>query len=579
MEKNILSDSSDFSKIIGGGYVYVDKTAILQDLISNGKGSRYFISRPRRFGKSLMISTLEAIFQGRRELFDGLAISQREYDWERYPVIHLDMSAVLADNIEEVKTNIVNMIRLKARDAGVEMDFGDNTPSSSFNAFLNGMTRNYGDQLVVLVDEYDAPVNRLIEQDADPAPVSLVLHDFYMQLKVNDSHIRFLMMTGVSKFAKLSVFSGLNNLIDLTLEPECAGLLGYTIEEVRKYFSEHIQDMAKGAGKTPEEILQELMVWYDGYRFSPYSSIKVTNPVSLGTALTKKRFEPFWDETGRSTLIYKHLKNRMIVPAQLNHIEGEKSDLSFCDISDTQSPALLFQTGYLTIEDKLSEDRFRFCIPNKEVETALNSGMLSYIYGGAKSRILSTLQDARVKLSHDPSQVSVVLNETLRAAFDAIPYDWKIKDEPEARRMFLFYCSLMGATALGEVHSSKGRADAVLEFTQAVFIFEFKYDHTAESALAQAEQKMYAGPFKNGVRAIYLVGVNYNPEKRNIDEPLCKQLHRTESGSWEAIGLDADIGASGPTSPYVGENAGPVSPPSTKVASLSSETSGGVFRE
>ena len=296
--------------------------------------------------------------------------------------------------------------------------------------------------------------------------------------------------------------------------------------------------------------------------------------MSLGAALTKKRFEPFWDETGRSTLIYKHLKNRMIIPAQLNHIEGEKSDLSFCDISDTQSPALLFQTGYLTIEDKLSEDRFRFCIPNKEVETALNSGMLSYIYGGAKSRILSTLQDARVKLSHDPSQVSVVLNETLCAAFDAIPYDWEIKDEPEARRMFLFYCSLMGATVLGEVHSSKGRADAVLQFNQAVFVFEFKYNHTAESALVQAEQKMYAGPFKNGDRAIYLVGVNYNPTKRNIDDPLCKELKRDAKGKWIASNLDISVGASGPTGPYNGEETGAVVVPMMEETSLSSETSG-----
>ena len=531
MGKNILSDSSDFSKIIEGGYIYVDKTAMLHDLISDGKGSRYFISRPRRFGKSLMISTLEAIFKGQRDLFKGLAIDQSVYCWEEHPVIHLDMSAVLSDDVGEIKRNIVSLIRRQAQEAGVEIDFNASaTPASSFCEFLEGMERKYNRQLVVLVDEYDAPVNRLVEQNVDPAPVSSVLHDFYLQLKVNDARIRFLMMTGVSKFAKLSVFSGLNNLIDLTLEPECSGLLGYTIEEIRKYFSEHILDVANGTGKKPEEILQELMAWYDGYRFSPYSQVKVTNPVSLGAALTRKRFEPFWDETGRSMLIYKHLKNRKIVPAQLNHIEGEKSDLSFCDISDTQSPALLFQTGYLTIEEKISEDRFRFCIPNKEVDIALNSGMLSYIYRGAKCRIRATLQDACDRLSRDPSQVEIVLNETLCAAFDAIPYDWKIEDEPEARRLFLFYCSLMGATILGEVHSSKGREDAVLEFAKAVFVFEFKYNHTAEMALAQAEQKMYAGSFMNGDRAIYLVGVNYNSTKRNIDKPLCKELKRDAKG-------------------------------------------------
>lgn len=576
--KPILLDSSDFSKIIVNGNVYVDKTAMLAELISNNKGSRYFISRPRRFGKSLMLSTLEAIFLGRSELFKGLAIAQMEYDWEKYPVIHIDMSAVLSDTIDEVKLNVVNLVRRLALEQKVEIDFTVySTPSSAFGAFLDEMSRKHGDRLVVLVDEYDAPVNRLIEQDDDPAIASAVLHDFYMQLKVNDAHIRFLMMTGVSKFAKLSVFSGLNNLIDLTLEQESAGLLGYTVDEIKKYFAEHIQVFAERTGKNTGEILDELMTWYDGYRFSPYSAVRVANPVSLASAMEKLRFDPFWDETGHSTLIYKHLKNRMMVPAQLNGVVADKSDLNYCDISDVQSPALLFQTGYLTIDAELPDHRIRFRIPNKEVETALNSGMLSYIYKGAKSGVQSQMQDARNRLSSNPSQLTTILNETLVAAFNAIPYDWTIKDEPEARRMFLFYCSLMGAKILGEVHSSKGRADAVLWLPDAVIVFEFKYDHTAESALAQAEEKLYAGPFMNENRPIYLVGVNYNSEERNIDEPRCKELKRDANRKWIASSLDIDIGASDPTGPYNGEETGAVVIPTTEETSLSLETSGKVL--
>lgn len=529
--KPILFDSYNFARIIKGGSIYVDKTAMLFKLIADGRGSRYFISRPRRFGKSLMISTLEAIFLGRRELFNGLAIAKMEYDWKEHPVIHIDMSAVLSDNIDEVKLNIVNLIRRLAQEHKIDIDFAVySTPSSAFGAFLDEMSKRYGDRLVVLVDEYDAPVNRLVEQESDSASIGSVLHDFYMQLKVNDAHIRFLMMTGVSKFAKLSVFSGLNNLIDLTLEPDFAGLLGYTIDEMRLYFSEHVQVMAHRLNTTAGEVLKKLISWYDGYRFSPYSTVRVTNPVSLASALERQRFDPFWDETGHSTLIYRHLKNRMIAPAQLNGLEADKSDLNYCDISDAQSPALLFQTGYLTIDEELADHRIRFRIPNKEVATALNSGMLSYIYKGAKSRVQSQMHDARNRLSSNPSQLTTILDETLVAAFNAIPYDWKIKDEPEARRMFLFYCSLMGATVLGEVHSSKGRADAVLELPDAVVVFEFKYDHTAESALEQAEEKLYAGPFMNENRPIYLVGVNYNSQERNIDEPKCKKLQRSVNG-------------------------------------------------
>ena len=547
--KSVLFDSYDFAKIIQGGNIYVDKTRLLYNLVSNRVGSRFFISRPRRFGKSLMISTLEAIFNARRDLFEGQAISSLDYDWPKVPVVHLDMSSVLADNTDDLKTNIVNAVRLLARAHNVEIDFtAFKTPQSCFGAFLGEMARKYNSQIAVLIDEYDAPVNRLVESDSDPANVSAILHDFYIQLKVHDADIRFLMMTGVSKFAKLSVFSGLNNLKDLTLEPEYAGLLGYTEDEIRQYFSEHIEAFGDSIGKTAEEVLKMLLEWYDGYRFSPYNQTRVTNPVSLASALEKRRFEPFWDETGHSTLIYRHLRNRLIVPNQLNGFVADRTDLYFCNISDKESPALLFQTGYLTIGTDLPEGKIRFKIPNKEVSQSLASGMLSYIFKEEKRRLQNGLESARKQLQTEPSKCETVLNETLTAAFNAIPYDWTVKDEPEARRMFLFYCYLMGADIIGEVHSPKGRADAVLELPNAVFVFEFKYDHTAAEALAQAESKNYGGPFLNGRRDVYLVGVNYNSTNRNIDSPCCKMIKKTSNGIFAqetSSSLDS-MGSSGP---------------------------------
>lgn len=551
--KSVLYDTYDFAKIIEGGNVYVDKTAMLHKLVTGRSGSRFFISRPRRFGKSLMISTLEYIFKARKELFKDLDISKTDYSWSVVPVIHLDMSSVLADNADELKKNIVNMIRLFAETNDVPVDFSAfNTHSSCFSALISGMARKFNTSVAVLIDEYDAPVNRLIEEGTGHSVASSILHDFYVQLKVNDANIRFLMMTGVSKFAKLSVFSGLNNLKDLTLEPEYATLLGYTPDEIGRYFSPHIEAFASAVGKTPEEVLSSLLEWYDGYRFSPYSSDRVTNPVSLAASLEKQRFDPFWDETGTSTLIYKHLKNRLVVPAQLNGFAADTADLGFCDISNTESPALLFQTGYLTIDKNLDNGMLQFKIPNREVSQALTSGMLSFIFKGGKKRLLEGLESARVRLQSDPAGLEKVLNETLTAAFKAIPYDWKVKDEPEARRMFLFYCYLMGADIIGEVHSSKGRADAVLQFSDSVFVFEFKYDHTAEAALAQAEEKDYGGPFANGKRKVYLIGVNYNPTNRNIDPPCCKELRCDAQGSLLAEKIvTEDMGASGPTGSYV----------------------------
>lgn len=554
--KNVLYDTYDFATIIQGDNVYVDKTAMLHRLVAGRNGSRFFIARPRRFGKSLMISTLEYIFNAKRDLFGGLEISKTDYAWTVVPVVHLDMSLVVSDDIGGLKANIINMIRRQASLKDVSVDFSaSNTFTSCFNDFLMEMARKFKSPVAVLIDEYDAPVNRLIECGVDHLQVSSVLHDFYLQLKANESNIRFLMMTGVSKFAKLSVFSGLNNLKDLTLEPEYAGLLGYTPDEIGHYFSEHIEAFAGAVGKSSDDIFNELLEWYDGYRFSPYSSDRVTNPVSLAASLEKRRFDSFWDETGHSTLIYKHLKNRLIVPCQLNGFIAEKSDLNYCNISDKESPALLFQTGYLTIDKDLPDGKLQFKIPNKEVSQALTSGMLSFIFKGDKRRLLTGLDSARERLQREPSRVETVLNETLTAAFEAIPYDWQVKDEPEARRMFLFYCYLMGADILGEVHSSKGRADAVLQFTDSVFVFEFKYGHTAEEALAQAEKKDYGGPFANGTRKVYLIGVNYNPANRNIDPPCCKELKHDEKGLLRAEKIATeDMGASGPTGQYVDDD-------------------------
>ena len=549
--KTILTDCSSFERIISGGSIYVDKTDLLYRLVTGG-GSRFFIARPRRFGKSLMISTLEALFKGRRDLFDGLKISGMDYGWPTYPVIHLDMSAVVAEDAESVKKNIVVQVQLLAARHGVQVNaLANETPSACFSALLAAVAEKKGRELVVLIDEYDAPVNRLIEEERDSRAVSSILHDFYMQLKVNDGNIRFLLMTGVSKFAKLSVFSGLNNLTDLTLEPECADLLGYTVPEIKMYFKEHIAAFARELAVTGEEVLEQLLDWYDGYRFSPHSDLKVTNPVSLASALTRRRFEAFWDETGQSSLIYMYFQRRCIVPSQLEGVAADSGDLNFCDINNVASPALLFQTGYLTIKDVRTDGRLVFGIPNREVKGALEVGMMSYIFREKKSEVLSGIRNAKEKLALNPGSAARIVGDMLTAAFKAVPYDDMVKGEPEARRMFIFYCNLMGADVVGEQHSSFGRSDVVLRLEQAVFIFEFKYGHTAEMALQQAISKDYAGPFANGNKPVYLVGVNYNPKIRNIDPPKSVLW----GGHLEAgLAATPEVGASGATGPYQGES-------------------------
>jgi len=511
--------------ILGGKGKYVDKTDLLYRL-ANEADQQLFISRPRRFGKSLMLSTLRAMFEGRRELFKGLAIDKLPWEgWEKpTPVYSFTMSSANGVTFEKFQAALSNLVEGLCRQIGLGYNASVDA-TVNFEEFLRAAAaKSPTGQIVVLIDEYDEPVAKFLDDLDTLKKVRSVLHDFYEKLKVNSGTIRFLMMTGVTKLTKLSVFSGLNHLTDLTMFPDYATLLGYTPEELDGPLRENVEVFAAKNGMDFVAAKKKLLDWYDGYRFSPKSAAKVCNPVSLGKALKNAELANYWEATGRATMIVNRIKAADEIPADLNGMVVDPLELDVCDAETMPLAALLYQGGYLTIQDVDEDGYLTLGIPNNEISKSLHDGFMQSVLGHSmenwKERQILMRRELRAK------GVETLLDKNLKAVFAAVPHEWKIEDEKEAKRYFLLFMKLIGADISGERQSARGRADAVLADKSGIYVFEFKYGKTAREALAQARTKEYASPWIDSSLPVFYVGVNYDPEKRAIDDPLVEPALR-----------------------------------------------------
>ena len=376
MPQPINEVTYDFPELIEGGFVYVDKTATLQRLIANRGAKFCFLARPRRFGKSLMLSTLKAIFQGRSELFDGLAIAKTDYDWnDTYPVLHFDFGTMEAETLEQFESDFV--VRIQDAFSAAEFAY-DNaiTPTSNFGRAIKALAARHGKPVVVLIDEYDAPVGHVIDNPDKAEAIRKRLSDFYGQLKLNIANIRFLMMTGVTKFTQLSVFSALNNLSDLTLSAQAATLLGYTQEELETYFGEHMREHAEVMGIDYARYREQFRHWYNGYRFSPDCETTVYNPVAVAKTLNAKRswFGATWSQTGRPSVLMNVLRRTPLADIDYERTPPQ-SETIFDTVSlrDINPITLLVQGGYLTIGNYNPYAGYTFRVPNEEVRRDLNT--------------------------------------------------------------------------------------------------------------------------------------------------------------------------------------------------------------
>lgn len=507
--KPLTTSVYTFEKLCEGGFLYVDKTAGIYDLIEPAF-AQYFLSRPRRFGKSLLVSTLKVIFQGRRELFEGLALADKNYDWQTYPVIHLDLGTAAARSAAELEEILAERVDSCAHEYGLEIS--GNYVAGRFQQLIEKLASRDG-KVVILIDEYDKPLLGHLGQES-AREIQAVLKQFYAVVKATEAQQRFVLITGVSKFSRVSIFSDLNNLTDLTMSGQAATLLGYTQEEVEADFPDYIERLAKKQGRSVDETIEELRVWYNGYKFHQ-DAPTVYNPVSLMKCFMNEEFKNYWFETGTPTFLLDLLKGK---PVDLDNLEVDENAFSTYDPIDLHPLPLLVQTGYLTIKDAemMGDVRYyKLGYPNLEISQSFSYWLVRSMASVPDPELSGALRYMVKALQ--AGDVDTML-EHLKTFFHSVQYDLIKKKETEKYYQTIFFTvfKLVGAMIDAEVKTSRGRIDAVIKTADCIYIFEFKLHGSAEDALQQIHDKQYAAPYRDDPRKKLLVGVEFSETERNL---------------------------------------------------------------
>ena len=516
MEQKIAQSVYDFRKLREDGYVYVDKTAHLYPLLTRGSDSFYFISRPRRFGKSLMLSTLKYIFQGKRDLFKGLAIDKLDYDWVDYPILHFSFAGIEAKTVEAFEADFCTRVKKVLIEAECTWD-EKASPGANFNQAITDLAKKQGKSVVVLVDEYDAPVGHALADIKLATAIRQDLADFYIQIKECASDIRFMMMTGVTKFAQLSVFSALNNLVDLTLDGNFASLLGYTDEELDANFAPSLQAHAKVMGLSDADYRAELRHWYNGYRFSPDCTTKVYNPVAIARTLIRKKtyFETTWSETGHASALMRYLEREDLADTDYDHLTiTSKRLFDSYNLATLRPETMLYQAGYLTIKDFIPPRIYVLGVPDEDVRQDLNGILLDKALGKEADETSDDLQTA-LQAGDFPGFFA-----RLKAFYAHLPYGAKEGPVHEAAYQRALYALLSagGLRVTAEDRQSQGRADLVAESMDRVYVFELKIHGTAAEALAQIKDKGYAKPYQVPGKTVHLIGLAFDSDSNTLTD-------------------------------------------------------------
>ena len=505
-----------FEKLRRGQYIYVDKTDLVYQLAT--AGNPCFLSRPRRFGKSLLLSTLEAYFEGKRELFEGLAIDKLETDWEVHPVMHLDLNA----RNYETQEDLIAMLNqhLEKWEALYGDEKKDRAPEERFAYIIEQAYLKTGHPVVVLIDEYDKPLLRSFHNEELQQQFRNRLTAFYTVLKSADPWLRFVFITGVTKFAQMSVFSELNQLTDISQLPQYATLCGMTRSEIEDSFAPDIEELGRLNNLTTEEVMNKLTRLYDGYRFSEYATEGIYNPFSLLSVMSYKVFKDYWFVSGTPTFLVNMLKDTDYDLRELDGIEVPSAALINYRASSKEPVPMIYQSGYLTI--KSYDERFKtytLGFPNEEVRYGFLNFVLPF-YTPIDSEegnfyIGKFIQELR---KGDPEAFLT----RLRAFFADIPYELNNKTERHYQVVFYLVFKLLGQFAEAEVRSAKGRADAVVKTADYIYVFEFKLDGTVDEAIRQIDDKGYLIPYTTDGRKLVKVGVSFSREERNLGEWVIK---------------------------------------------------------
>ena len=501
----------NFEELRNRNCVYVDKTELVYRLANTDKF--YFFSRPRRFGKSLLVSTLEAYFQGKKELFKGLAIEQWETDWTVYPVLHVDFSLTKYTELSDL-TGQLNLFLYDW-----EQIYGKNeqeeTPSERFRGIIRRAYKQTGQQVVVLIDEYDAP---LLDSNSDTTLQKQLRNEmrkFFSPLKGMGQYLRFLFITGISKFSQLSIFSELNNLKNISMRDDFSALCGITEQELLTQLKSDIERMAEANGETYEEACAHLKRQYDGYHFSKVCT-DIYNPFSLFNALDAKEYKNYWFSTGTPTFLIEILQHSDFDVRELDGLTATDEQFDTPTEQIVDPIPVLYQSGYLTIKgyDPVFQ-LYKLAYPNSEVRYGFTESLLpSYVHQFPRENTFYVVSFIRDLLKGD---IESCLERT-RSFFAAIPNDLENKTEKHYQTIFYLLFRLMGQYVDTEVKNATGRADAVVKLPDAVYVFEFKFDGTPEEALKQIDSKQYAVPYQADGRKIVKIGVNFDSATRTIGE-------------------------------------------------------------
>ena len=501
----------NFGEVRRGGYAYVDKTALMWKMVSEGK--YYFLSRPRRFGKSLLLSTLEAFFSGERELFNGLYVDKVEWDWQEYPILHLDLNSREYKDEQSLEAELNRHLEAWEKLYGDE--YKDRASEERFIHVINHAYEKTGMRVVILVDEYDKPLLQTIGNETLQNAYRSKLKAFYSVLKTLDAKIRFAFLTGVTKFGKVSVFSDLNNLTDLSFDDRYATICGISESELHNYFDESIQQLADANKMMKEACYDRMKEDYDGYHFD-IDTPGMYNPFSVLNTLSKCRFRDYWFETGTPSFLVYQLKKTGYPLDNMTEEELSADTLNSIDVMDVNPLPLLYQSGYLTIKDYDPEFKtYRLGFPNREVR----EGFIKYLYPFYTPKTQDLGRFAITLFVKDIRSGQAEAFMTRLSDFFATG-DYQVMGRLEIylQNTLNVIFNLMGLYVEVERHTTNGRMDMVIQTPQYVYIIELKIDQTAAVALQQIEQRGYANAFAGDARKLFKIGINFSSEKKLIDD-------------------------------------------------------------
>lgn len=509
IKKNLPIGLSDFKELISGNCIYIDKTEIIYSFFNKAE-KYFFLSRPRRFGKSLLVSTLKELFSGNKELFKHYWIYTSDFNWQQHPVINIDFSQFDCSSVSLLKAEIERKLVLLGSSHGIDLH---EEPSLKSKLIRLVMELSKINKVVILIDEYDKPILDNILNLELAKNIRNELASFYETIKSLDAYLRAVFITGITKFAQTSLFSGLNNLKDLTLSPKANSLCGYTETELLTNFKEYLNSYS----------IEKIRSWYNGYRFSS-DSLKVYNPVSVVSFLSEGKFENYWWRTGTPTFLVKLIKNTFQIDKELQDFYLNASSIGNFDIENLDLEMTLFQTGYLTIVDYNSEtNTYKLGFPNLEVSESFTDFLMQIYLNSSESSIRHLINDSRNQLVNQDLDKFC---QTIEMYFATIPYSLVQNKESFYHSLFQLMMALITRDAYSEVLTNKGRIDTIVNIKDIIYIFEIKLNKSPKEALDQILQKQYYQRFKLQNKKIILVGLNFNTKNTFKVEQVSQRLEK-----------------------------------------------------